>query len=248
MTSVIIGDIHHKTRWIETFLNKLQTIVKIDEVIFTGDYFDDFNDNPTIAAGTAHWLKERIRNPRPWKEIYLVGNHDLPYYCEVLTEQYNCPGYDKYKDEAINNILTREDWNQLKGAYYTQGWLVSHAGFSYNLVAHPVTGVPSPEQLVEEANAGLLEASNGATNKYYLAGWRMAEPHEGGITWSDWNNEYIPITAIPQIVGHTPGSFIRAKRVTKERTDYCIDCGGAAVLIIKDGVLEVCRTGVSAVR
>lgn len=53
MKTVIISDIHHRWRKAEAIIAK----EKAKKVIFLGDYFDDFNDNPHAARTTAQWLK-----------------------------------------------------------------------------------------------------------------------------------------------------------------------------------------------
>lgn len=235
MKTVVIGDLHHKTRWVEDFLKSQEPY---DEVVFVGDYFDDFGDNAFTATGTALWLRESLQHAN---RIHLIGNHDLPYALDVWNELYYCPGYTKEKKAAINDIMTPMLWDKIVGAYYTQGYLISHAGFDATLVMHPVLGMPTPEELVKQANIGLLEARKGNRHKLYLAGYRMATNDIGGIIWSDWNNEYVPIHGIPQIVGHTPGHGIRTLQVNKEQSDYCVDCNTAMVLVITDGKLSIIR-------
>lgn len=240
MKTLVLGDIHHKYKWAEELIANTEC----DEIVFLGDYFDDWNDTPKVSIETAKWLKASLNDP---KRIHLIGNHDMPYLVDVLTQYYTCPGWTQEKDDAVNSVLTKEDWRKLQPAYYTQGWLLSHAGFSYTMVAHPITGVPSPSQMVEEAARGLIEAKKGNYNQYFVAGYRMATPYEGGITWAHWDGEFIPIVDVPQIVGHTPATFVKARRVTKTHTDYCIDCHGAAAILITDGKAEVIRTGVKTI-
>lgn len=236
MKTIVIGDRHNKTRGVNEFI---ETQAPYEEVVFVGDYFDDFHDNAQIASGTAHWLKESLKDER---RIHLVGNHDMPYLLPIENLSQECPGFTHQKDSAINSVLTRKDWNKIRPAYYTQGWMISHAGFSYNLVTHPVLGIPKPEELIKKVEEGFEEVKKGNYHPYFAAGWRMGEPFTGGITWCDWNNEYIPIVGMPQIVGHTPSSFITAKRVTKDQTDYNVDACGSAIIVITDGIAEIVRT------
>lgn len=242
MITVVVGDLHHKIDWVNPFLKELKKEISYDEVVFVGDYFDDFSDSPEKSAETARWLRESLWMP---DRIHCVGNHDLPYMLFVDPERtpYDCPGWEPKKDVAINEIMREEDWQKIRPCYYTQGWMISHAGFNFHLVACPVKGIPEPEKLVWEANRGLKYAREGTNHPFFLPGKRMCSPWVGGITWQDWNNEYIPIVGMPQIVGHTPHTFVSAKRVTKDQTDYNIDCGTTAVLIIEDGKVRIHRTG-----
>ena len=50
---LVIGDIHQHHQTAELYLKKWD-----GPVIFMGDYFDQFYDNPEHSIATAEWLKE----------------------------------------------------------------------------------------------------------------------------------------------------------------------------------------------
>ena len=50
MKTIIVSDIHNRVDWIEPTLS----LLKYDNVIFIGDYFDDFGDTHKDAENTAN--------------------------------------------------------------------------------------------------------------------------------------------------------------------------------------------------
>ena len=130
---LVIGDVHNKWVMAEAIASSYDNT---HTVIFVGDYFDDFGDSSIDADQTARWLKKSLEKPN---RIHLLGNHDINYaYYNIrpgsnLGDQiYNCSGYTPQKDDAINRILTNEDWDKIKIAHYENGFWFSHAGF------HPI--------------------------------------------------------------------------------------------------------------
>lgn len=232
MTTIIISDIHNRVNWIEKGLLKLKDIYNYDEVVFLGDYFDNFGDCPFVAGGTAIWLKESLRHS---DRIHLLGNHDMPYMIPHNDSLW-CPGYSVPKSRAVRNILTDEMWEKFRPAYFTQGYLLSHAGFNPKLVEHPITGIPDQNGLVLLAEEGLKRVKTGLSHPLFLAGSRMSEPYIGGITWCDWNDEFVGIPGINQIVGHTPNQKIQ--KIEMSSLNYCMDTHNQHFGIIKDGELS----------
>lgn len=232
MTTIVIPDIHNHWGWIEPALEILKKKYNYDEVVFLGDYFDSFHDSAFMAQGTAMWLKKSVNEP---DRIHLLGNHDMPYMHS--NPCLYCPGFSQAKKNVINSNLTREDWDKFKPAYFTQDFLMSHAGFHPNLITHPVKGIPTPEELVGMADWGLNSIKTGIFHELFLPGSRMAEQRHGGITWQDWDDEFAPVDGVNQIVGHTPGREPRAI-VNNLSKSYCIDARGEYIGVIIDGELS----------
>lgn len=233
MTTIIISDIHNRVNWIEKGLTKLKEIYNYDEVVFLGDYFDNFHDSSFEAGGTAIWLKESLRyNDR----VHLLGNHDMPYMVPTNDSLW-CPGFTPEKAKVIRNTLTTEMWEKFKPAHFTQNYLLSHAGFNPKLVTHPVTGIPSPQDLVVLAEEGLQKVKMNFAHPLFLAGSRMSTGHIGGITWGDWEDEFMGIDGIDQIVGHTPDRKVQTY-VAVGSMNYCMDTHNQHIGIIKDGELS----------
>ncbi len=232
MTTLIISDIHNRVNWIEPGLAKLKKDLNYDEVVFLGDYFDQFGDNPFEVGGTAAWLRQSLNNE---DRIHLLGNHDMPYMCPYNDSQW-CPGYTPAKGNSVRSTIA--DWSKLKPAYFTQGFLLSHAGFQEDVVTHPVNGAPDDgPALVTLAEFHLEKVKSGISATLFLPGSRMSEKRTGGITWCDWDDEFVHFPNISQVVGHTPGRKVR-QLLGPDGVNYCMDTHNQHIGIIKDGVIE----------
>jgi hypothetical protein len=198
MKAVIIPDLHNKVHWVE----KALSAIPHDRVVFLGDYFDGFHDTPAIAANTARWLKQSLQHEN---RIHLYGNHDCPY-SRWNNRFVACPGYTDDKQKAINKILDRQDWDKLKFLHKEQGWWISHAGIHPDIFSHPMHGV-TDEEIERIHEQGTLAFNSNLEHPLFQ--WSAARGmtnisfQVGGVTWLDWNNEFIPINDINQIVGHT---------------------------------------------
>ena len=203
MKTIIISDLHHRIDWIEPYL----ATQKFDQVVFLGDYFDDYGDNPKITEKTALWLKKQL-----YREnfIFLMGNHDLAYrfpknwFC-------SCPGFTEEKSEMISSILNDSDWQQIYYFYFDQGWVFSHAGFDPRNAKLETLSVQEFLTQHEMANfAGTI----GVNHPYFRASaTRGGRYPTGGILWQDWR-ELLPYPGLHQIVGHTQGKAPRKRHQT----------------------------------
>lgn len=207
MRILILPDVHN--RW-----EKAERVIKLvapDQVIFLGDYFDDFGDDPHTIAETADWFHHSVNQPN---RIHLCGNHDTHYWF-ADNPRCRCSGYDQYKSIAINDLVQQRDWQKLKFFHVIDDkWLLSHAG------VHPAWLNPSkfkacdfPEyslnylkkRLKQDSEACLIALGRFQHHWFTTSGFaRGPSPYYGGITWCDWNKEFHPIKGINQIVGHTP--------------------------------------------
>lgn len=234
LKTLVIPDIHNRTRWIESFLAKYKKKYGYDQVVFLGDYFDMFNDGPFEVIGTAHWLKESLKYP---DRIHLIGNHDMPYMCPRNASVW-CPGWTQEKSNGVNSVMTQEDWDKLIPAYHCQGWLLSHAGACDWIFNHPILGV-SVDGIIEQCNKALKDVKNGSYRMEFGSGFRMSNVLQllGGITWLDWDNEFIPMEGINQIVGHTPYR-VPQSRIHKglKSENWCLDTHSQHIGVLENGV------------
>lgn len=243
MKYLIIPDIHTNVDRAEEIIDS----VNADMVIFLGDYFDDFGDDPESICNTADWLKWSLTEPN---RVHLIGNHDIHYYFKDNTN-VRCSGYEQYKSVAINNILKPEDWKKLKFYYVIGDWFLSHGGI------HPywidATKSLNNEEVTIEKDALIVklerdsieclsELSKGRGHWFEAAGWaRSNSPVPGGLLWCDFNNEFAPIKGIHQIVGHTPSKdvirwkFLREGSKIPEATVH-----GAEPYLSKESSYNVC--------
>ena len=187
MRTILIADIHNRWEWAEKYLEKETT--KDDEIVFLGDYFDNFQDTPKIAQGTARWLKGSLRAPN---RVHLLGNHDA-WYALPKQEDLLGTGFTEEKRSAINTILAPEDWAKIKMAHWTQGFWCSHAGL-------PPTKTPKAAaalaRKLEKTWQKLLGENRGASPG-------KKTPHHIKYTlWARWA-DFMPQRHVHQIVGHT---------------------------------------------
>lgn len=207
MKYLIIPDVHNRCEIVEKIIKS----VKPDKTIFLGDYFDDFYDNVDIIRDVANWFRHSVNQKN---RMHLCGNHDLHYWFKD-NDSVRCSGYDLHKSIAINDIVTKNDWEKLKFFHILDNkWLLSHAG------AHPSwlqideyntdgTGVYSlgsiKKQLKNDSVHAIKKFYSNAGHWFSAAGFsRSYSQLYGGLTWCDWRQEFLPIRGVHQLVGHTP--------------------------------------------
>jgi len=204
--SLIIPDIHLKWEQAE----KIISSIGADEVIFLGDYFDDFDDTPKMVNDTCEWLKVSVNKPN---RIHLFGNHDVHYAYTYRT--LRCSGYEEWKYYIIRDTLSREVWEKLKWYHFLDNrWLITHAGLHrLNVPASILKLKGEREKFIKELSdyldyeiiEGFKSAANNETHTMLNAGLARGGWNQvGGITWCDFEMEFKPIIGIGQICGHTP--------------------------------------------
>jgi len=216
MKLLVIGDIHLQHLKAEKICKAYPSHKKI----FVGDYFDDFNDSALDNSNAAIWLKNSLQQP---DRVHLMGNHDFHYWqwhAEGRSKLY-CSGFSWAKFDAINNILSSEDWDKLKYFHSERGWWFSHAGITEQWFSHPVHGLTEDvieytlKKNIEDAKAGIFPQAIWSADFF-----RGGENRKGGIVWNDWRNlDLIP--KVKQVVGHTPLREITTK------IDYSLSMPGA---------------------
>ena len=243
---IAIGDIHN--HWVEA--EQIASLYdKTHTVVFTGDYFDDFGDTAQDAIQTAQWLKESLDKPN---RIHLMGNHDINYSYLNYTKDsngslqniYNCSGYDMTKDDAINRVMTNEDWDKIKFAHFGNNFWFTHAGIHPYWFEHPVKGMD---------NDVILEKLAKVTDDYLNRTWnetigavgrcRGGMQKAGGILWLDDYIEGKVISNFKQVFGHTP--TMGKVNITKDNNgvNINIDCGLIQVIeISEDGTYNILDT------
>ena len=204
-TSLILPDLHHKVDQATKIIKRIGT----DKVICVGDVFDDFDDTPEIVTHSAEWYVEFVNNPN---NIMLMGNHEGGYRYPYRT--FQCSGYSQWKYFLINDIVDRKTWDKVKWYHFLDNrWLITHAGLHRNNVPGSILKLSTnrnifikeiSEYLDHEISQGFQDGANGKSSWIFNAGRaRGGNQPVGGITWCDFNTEFIPIKGISQIFGHT---------------------------------------------
>ena len=224
--TLILPDVHTRYELAETIIDK----VKPDLTIFLGDFFDDFNDSPMVAENVALWFVKSINKT---DRIHLCGNHDVMYWFKDNMNT-RCSGYHHSKSFVINNIVKRTDWEKLKFFHVLDNkWLLSHAG------VHPVwinsdefkSSTISEaklsdivEKLEYDSTQAIKNLQSNNDHWFTYAGFSrsMRSRSYGGLLWCDWNQEFIPMRGIHQIVGHTPQRSLQKVVVHEDSDKYVV--------------------------
>lgn len=196
--TLIIPDIHLKCELADRIIYS----VGADEIIFLGDYFDNYGDDPTSVGNTCDWLCKSVTFPN---RIHLFGNHDMHY--AFASKYFQCSGYEQWKYFYINDRVPRNVWDKLK--YYhvlDDTWLLSHAGI-HNKYIQNMKFKTQKEFLQKISNMLDSEIVQGHRNNSWIfhSGFgRGGNQYAGGITWCDYELEFEPTVGLNQILGHTP--------------------------------------------
>jgi hypothetical protein len=250
---LVFSDIHNHIAEASAIVDKYDST---HTIIFCGDAFDDFGDSAIEADQTARWVKDFISKDN---HIMLMGNHDINYaYFNLrpgssLGDQiYNCSGYSPAKDDAINRVMSNEDWNRIRIAHKQNGFWFSHAGFHPFWFSSPPYGMD--DEIIEIKLKKIQKAIQDRefSNELGAAGkCRGGMNRVGGLIWRDhvresytgsyWNDQ----SGIKQVCGHTP--MINGIDIEETRNKgLCIDidCGLSQVLeILEDGTYNIIDTG-----
>lgn len=203
MKTLIIGDIHNHVDKLETLIGSIEH----DQVIFLGDYFDNFHDSIYDARTTASWLEYSTSKKN---RIHLMGNHDMPYRFPSNL-YFDCPGFTREKSKMINSIFNRYEtsiWSKIKFAHfdYDSNIIYSHAGFTEKVFrCHPIKGPNLKEynKMVDKAYEALVKDDQALSPLFC----QNIDDSYSGITWIR-PNSFKNITGVAQFVGHTPTHII----------------------------------------
>jgi hypothetical protein len=229
---LVIPDIHLKYPIADKILNKWSP----EKIIFLGDYFDDFYDNPKKNMEMAYWLKEKTKQYGD-KLIKLMGNHDM-HYRFMDNFLLRCSGFTPQKCVAINQVLTKEDWAEFKLFHYEDGIYFSHAGISPHIFAHPIKGL-TKLGLETQCEEALKACENGDYSMYIGAGRsRGGRQPYGGITWLDFDDEFEPIPNINQCFGHTPHGDPQYS-LGENSQNFALDTHLRHYGVLRDGGIEI---------
>lgn len=223
---LVIGDIHNKVALAENYISRFPDT----PVIFMGDYFDDFGDDPESARHTAEWLKESLSKPN---RVHLIGNHDLPY---MLNGGVICPGWTVEKNEVVQEVLTSEDWDKFDFFHYEKNYYFSHAGITQQWFGKPLEGTFDPEHVQKIVHNSWNDLRAGIQCEPIWAAdrWRGGQHDVGGLLWCDWRG-LDHLHNINQIVGHTPSKRIIISMDEELNSRHInVDCFLKQVLLLSE--------------
>lgn len=175
---------------------------------------------------------ECLRRAPDWFDVYLVGNHEHPYF--------GGPAFGGYwRDPEVANLLLRYNKRGLiRPAVAVDGVLISHAGLTSRWGRRFASADEAEAWLTTEWEGNPHSAVFSAIGRE-RGGWDQS----GGVLWADWR-EPKP-RRFNQLVGHTVGPKVRWRRYGG-RFSVCIDLGASkevdgalAGAWIRDGKVEV---------
>lgn len=210
-----------------------------DRQVWLGDFYDKFG--PVDYEGvsrTAEFHSSLIEDPNV---DVLMGNHDIPYMYPN-NRFLGCSGHSEYKLPYIEHYMSMSKWHKVKYYVIIGEWLISHAGIHPDFQIHGKSWPKSLEILEKDCRKDLQE---GKQNVFVGAGAsRGGFQNIGGINWLDFNDEFVPIVDIHQLVGHSSWNPIEAKKheiKSKHNPElnsqnYCIDTtpGLAHIAFLED--------------
>jgi len=205
---IFIGDIHGNLKIVEKVLGPA---FEWANKVFVGDFLDSYEFDSNRCVLTLKTVLSAVKGREDVTALY--GNHDLQY----LMPQLRCSGFDSSTQFKVNTEL-RKDMEELMLNFMLiehnkleKPILVSHAGLSRNLFKSE----PSEGDISQFLSTGDIYQIGIARG-----GWDSC----GGIFWCDWYNEFEPIQALTQIVGHTGYRKDEDFGILRNQDNYCIDC------------------------
>lgn len=234
--TLIISDIHLRWKLVDNIINEESP----DEIIFLGDYFDDFGDTPVKNLVMAEWLVHSLEQPN---RIHLMGNHDIMY--GARDRNYRCSGYNEDKEYLINTVMTRDHWKKFQMYYWLDDILCSHAGVHVHFhKQNSANGRDLKTWLEQESKLALHNAfeRRPQIHEMFNAGYsRGGIQLYGGIVWCDFD-EFKGIPGVKQIFGHTPQSIPTWKNYDEDgltSENLCLDTHNRDYVIYSNGELEI---------
>lgn len=175
---------------------------------------------------------ECLRRAPDWFDVYLVGNHEHPYFGGPRFSGF-------WQDPEIRELLLRYAARDLiRPCVAVDGILVSHAGLTSSRGRDYLTADAASRWLLDEWSGDPCAPAFSAIGRS-RGGWDA----EGGVLWADWRES--KRLAFDQVVGHSVGKEIRWRR-RNGNFAVCIDLGASkevdgslAGAWIRDGEVEI---------
>lgn len=244
MKTLVAPDLHNAIGWLQAVVHAERP----DRLVLTGDIPDCRGESRSVnqrVVAFCGWALTREEDV-----VWCLGNHDAHYLLahphlrcintRVMSgRQEGNGGWERYTQRLFTANISTLALERARYFHYEQGWWISHAGLRADF-AHPVHGF-SPEHMIALEREEASKLRRDSDHPWLQIGRaRMDEsPHpRGGLLWQDWEDEFIPIPGVNQIVGHSHGELPRWKN-TPDSKNLCIDTGCRHYAIIEDGVVTV---------
>lgn len=246
-STLVVGDTHLKQKYICAAVDVALQRYRIDEVIFTGDYGDDWlaSDEAALIAlrRFAQWIETKRREGMSIRLV--LGNHDLCYLKGV-----EGPGTQFDIIDEVCDLLERF---HVEMAVELDGFLITHAGITQRWIDEYMSVCCGKDKASRVASAARLLNEMFADQTCWDAldscgsgrgGWDIPGP-----LWADlWELKADPALGIDQIVGHTPVAQCVSAEIGSNQLWFCDTfsltsalrpIGNGGMLLVSDGKAEV---------
>lgn len=214
---IFVGDLHGN---INLTRRVIDTYEPTHRLCFMGDYLDSFTFNIADQRATITEVLYHIQS-HP-HSVALIGNHDLRY---LDMTRDNVPGFNQTLYFALLQVQP-ELKKYLRAYWYIPAHdiLATHAGLSEILWRE--YGF-TKTNLAAKLDSWLADPRSAA---YWCGPGRFGDHPYGGIFWSDYHSEHVPVPDLIQIVGHTPCIAYDHPATWQKGTDFNVDCVKSALL------------------
>ena len=245
--TLVVGDTHLKQKYICNAIDVVLQRYKVNEVVFTGDYTDDWlASDETALAALRHFAKWVEAKRCEGMSVRLVlGNHDLCYLTGV-----EGPGTQFGIIDEVRELLQHL---QLEMAVVVNGYLVTHAGITQRWADEYMPTWYGKDKASKAVSAAQILNTMFADPACWNAldscgsgrgGWGIPGP-----LWADfWELKAEPVSGMDQIVGHTPVRECASNKSESERLWFCDTfsltsalrpIGNGGMLLVSSGNIEV---------
>ena len=206
MATLVVGDLHLMAGLILPMIEKKMKDREITEIIFTGDYCDQWSQQNNLALYIKdlefllQWRKKQ--EAQGIKVTNLIGNHDIPY---IIHEPVHYSLIGAEGQQQVHKLLLEL---QPQIACWSNGFLISHGGYLCAVKTEPWHFETITEDLLlssPQLTAGLEQLAN------TVGACRGGRHQHGGPLWADILAEFpdYPSEFYPkQVVGHRPLSEV----------------------------------------
>lgn len=217
---LFVGDLHTKNG----ILNRVIELSKnYDQVIFLGDYVDDWMAAPEYSQQLLeNLINFKLSNPE--KVILLLGNHD---FSEWFGKPFACSGYNFITHQLVSPIYAKHE-NLFDVAYYDteNRILCSHAGFTKSWLAKYIDkSLQSTLGITKAVNFAFHHRKEESCEELFFGlgdvGYARGGYHEPSPLWADTTELIADWHPETQVVGHTPHRTVTFYNNYDEEIYFC---------------------------
>jgi len=237
--TVIFSDTHNRDFVVKDLFHKIGLM---DENGNRAEGFKTIQLGDLLSLGYGEQEAEFLKWVRPFIDIQLIGNHELPVFTPYphMVEFVGWEHRDIVAEQMVREEFVRarmeDDPNLWIAATHVGKWLVTHAGASVAVQKELGIG-KSAKEYADDLNRLFIEHIEDRVPDPIIIG---AGQHTGGIFWI--RNQYIRAgyldQHVPQIYGHTPyddnKKFSPPATQNKAGNLWCIDTPGDCCAMITE--------------